>query len=128
MKPVKAILFEPVGCLAEFPAAPFEEIASRVLCRESNPARSGSRSYWHVLSLIETSHWAQAEVFELQAVAAASVYEDVTPAFAELRSIHVDLALASSLSRAAVTHFIDRAGLRGFFSAVWDRETAGGVG
>src|SRR5215467_2581832 len=113
MKPVKAILFEPVGCLAEFPAGPFEEIAARVFGLQKDSARSGSRSYWHLLSLMQMSAWARAEIFELQAVAAATVYEDVVPALSELKSMHVDLVLASSLSRAAVTHFLDRAGLRG---------------
>lgn len=128
MKPVKAILFEPVGCLAEFPAEPFEELAACVFGRKKNPARSGSRSYWHLLSLLESSAWAQAEPFELQAVAAASVYEDVAPALSELKSMNVQLVLASSLSRAAVTHFLDRAALNVFFSSSWDRERSGGVG
>ena len=76
---------------------------------------------------MQTSGWAQAEVLELQAVAAASVYEDVVPALRELRSMQVRLVLASSLSGAAIAQFLNRSALRDFFTSVWDRETAGGI-
>ena len=128
MQEVEGILFEPVGCLAEFPAEPFNEIAARVFGRKKKPSRSGSRSYWHLLNLIETAGGTlndrEAEALELEAVAAASIYEDVGPALAELEAMGIRLILASSLATSAVERFAEKCGR---FSAVWSRETAGGV-
>ena len=42
-----------------------------------------------------------AEALEVQAVDAASIYEDVAPALAELRSMGIRLIVATSLSRKA---------------------------
>jgi len=128
MQAVEAILFEPVGCLAEFPAEPFNQIATRVFGRKKKPSRSGSRSYWHLLNLIEAAGGRldsrEAEALEVEAVAAAILYEDVQPALAELDAMGIRLILASSLSTMAVGRFVERcAG----FSATWSRETAGGV-
>lgn len=128
MQAVEAILFEPVGCLAEFPAEPFNEIASRVFGRKKKPSRSGSRSYWHLLNLIGAAggklEGREVEALELEAVAAASVFEDVPPALAELGAMGIRLILASSLSAVAVARFVEKCG---GFSASWSRETAGGV-
>ena len=128
MQAVEAILFEPVGCLAEFPAEPFTEIATLVFGRKKKPSRSGSRSYWHLLNLIESAggklEGREIEALEQEAVAAASLYEDVQPALAELDAMGVRLILASSLSTVAVGHFIEKCP---GFSAIWSRETAGGV-
>lgn len=134
MLPVEAILIEPVGCLAEFPAEPFLEIAARVFNRKRKLSRSGSRSYWHLLNLIGAadrkfteSENHLIELLELQAVNAATVYEDVLPALSELQATGVAMFIASSLSSAAITRFLARSSTAGFFSAVSTRDTAGGV-
>ncbi len=127
MQPVEAILFEPVGCLAEFPAEPFNEIAARLFGRKRKPSRSASRSYWHLLNLMEaagTFDAGEAEALELEAVEAASVYEDVAPALAELNALGVRVVLASSLSQRAVARFAEKCP---GFPSVWSRDTAGGV-
>ena len=122
-------MLEPVGCLAEFPAEPFHEIAVRFfgLARKKPQSKSGSRSYWHLLNLMETSKQAHEQIvaLELQAVEEASVYEDVAPAIAELRGMGVKLAMASSLSHAALTQFAEKAGLTEL--PAWSRDRAGGV-
>ena len=65
MQLIEAILLEPVGCLAEFPAAPFHEIAARLFvrkfARQKPSSQSGSRSYWHLLNRMEGSDQAQEE-------------------------------------------------------------------
>lgn len=134
MQAIGGILFEPVGCLAEFPPGPFLEIASRLFGRERKPSQSGSRSYWHVVNLMQSASkrldQAQrqvAETLEVQAVDAANVYEDVLPALSALKSMNIDLLIASSLSGAAVARFLDRYSLNQFFSAVWSRDNAGGI-
>ena len=138
MNRIQAILFEPVGCLAEFPAAPFHEIAAgffdpRKRARPHPPSQSGSRSYWHLLNLIEAADPLQIEAnraaiesLEIQAVATAAVYEDVVPALSELQAMGIHLLLASSLSTHAVSHFL-QGPLRDCFSAIWDRDTSGGI-
>src|SRR5438105_6117390 len=102
MQAIEAILFEPVGCLAEFPAEPFNEIAGR----RKNASRSGSRSYWHLLNLMEASGGKTDEKIEIEAVDGASLYEDVIPALSALKAMGVKLFIASSLSNAAVTRFL----------------------
>ena len=132
MQPVEAILFEPVGCLAEFPAEPFNEIAARLVGgnagRKRKPSRSGSRSYWHLLNLFEVSGQELSDPaitsFELQAVDGAGVYEDVPPAVAELQAMRIRLILASSLSAPAVARFLEKCP---HFSEVWNRDSAGGI-
>jgi hypothetical protein len=52
MQPIEAILFEPVGCLAEFPADEFNAIAERVLGHPPTSSKSGSEAYWYVLDLM----------------------------------------------------------------------------
>src|SRR5262245_31945645 len=110
MKNIEAVLLEPVGCLAEFPPEPFHEIAVRFLGRRGKASKSGSRSYWHLLTLmeakaLESEDKAQAQALEVEAASAASIYEDVVPALAELKAMGVHLWIASSLSAAAVSHF-----------------------
>ena len=128
MRPVEAIIFDPVGCLAEFPADPFLEIAAHLYGRKKKPARSASRAYWHLLNLMEAADALQSiESLELEAVAAATVYEDVLPALTELQSMGVQLLIASSLSHLAITLFLQKAAAARFFSAVWTRTNSGGV-
>jgi beta-phosphoglucomutase-like phosphatase (HAD superfamily) len=132
MQAIEGILFEPVGCLAEFPADPFHEIAVRLFGGRKKTSKSGSRSYWHLLNLIEErklgpSEREMVEALEVQAVDGANVYEDVVPALSELKAIGVRLLLTSSLSSAAIARFLDRSIPRDYFAAVWSRDNAGGV-
>ncbi len=128
MQPIRAIIVEPVGCLAEFTSDPFLEIAARLYGRKKKPARSGSRAYWHLLNLMEASDELDAiQSLELEAVRAAAIYEDVIPALTELRAMGVQLLIASSLSDAAIDSFLRRSGAASFFSAVWTRTNARGV-
>jgi phosphoglycolate phosphatase-like HAD superfamily hydrolase len=134
MQAIEGILFEPVGCLAEFPSGPFLDIASRLFGRKAKPSNSGSRAYWHLLNLMESAgrelgapERELVEALELQAVAAASPYEDVAPALSQLTAIGVKLFITSSLSGAATKHFLDRHSLNGFFSGVWNRDNAAGI-
>lgn len=134
MECIEGILFEPVGCLAEFPSEPFHEIAVRFFDRKGKASASASRSYWHLLNLmgaaakpLDEEERAAVEALELQAVTAASVYEDVTPALAELKSMGIQLIIASSLCNVAITAFLERNSLDKFFSGVWNRDTAAGL-
>ena len=128
MQSIEGLLLEPVGCLAEFPSAPFHEIAVSLFGRKGKASQSGSRSYWHLLKLIgEKSSSALAEALEIEAVNAASIYEDTVPALAELKAMGVHLSIASSLSGAATTRFLERHSLGGFFTGVWNRDNAGGI-
>jgi phosphoglycolate phosphatase-like HAD superfamily hydrolase len=134
MQSIEGVLFEPVGCLAEFPSEPFLELAVHLFGRKKKTSQSGSRSYWYLLNLIhaanqrlDDSQRRLAEALEMQAVDAASAYEDVLPALSELKAMGVHLLIASSLSGVAVTRFLERNRLNQFFSAVWSRDNAGGV-
>jgi phosphoglycolate phosphatase-like HAD superfamily hydrolase len=134
MRTIQGILLEPVGCLAEFPSGPFHEIAVRLFGRKGKASKSGSRSYWHLLNLMEAAQKpldagerAFVEALEVEAVDGASVYEDVVPALAELKTMGIQLFIASSLSGIAVTRFLERGSLSEFFSGVWNRDNAGGI-
>jgi phosphoglycolate phosphatase-like HAD superfamily hydrolase len=134
MQIIEGVLFEPVGCLAEFPPEPFHQIAARLFGRRKKPSASGSRSYWHLLNLMQAANRTldesqkyMVEGLEVQAVDAASAYEDVVPALAELKSMGIPLIIASSLSHTAITRFLERYSLHEFLSAVWSRDKAGGV-
>jgi phosphoglycolate phosphatase-like HAD superfamily hydrolase len=134
MQTIEALLLEPVGCLAEFPSAPFHEIAVRLFGRKRKAGSSASQAYWYLLNLIEASKKpfdaekkSVAEELEVEAVDAASIYEDVAPALAELKSMGIRLFVASSLSRRAASRFIERNALGEFFSGVRTRDDAGGV-
>lgn len=128
MQAIEGLLFEPVGCLAEFPSAPFREIAVSLFGRKGNASPSGSRSYWHLLNLMgETPPSPLAEALEIEAVNASSVYEDTVPALRELKAMGVHLSIASSLSDAATSRFLEKHSLGGFFAGVWNRDNAGGI-
>jgi phosphoglycolate phosphatase-like HAD superfamily hydrolase len=134
MRAIKAVLFEPVGCLAEFPPEPFNELAERLFNFSDDPGETGSEAYWRLLELLGESgntlkqgDAAIAEGLELQAVEGAHLYEDVVSALAELKAMNITLLIASSLSAAAVNRFIDKFSLDGFFSGVWTRDNAGDV-
>jgi beta-phosphoglucomutase-like phosphatase (HAD superfamily) len=134
MQTIEGLLLEPVGCLAEFPSGPFHEIAVRLFGRKGKASQSGSRSYWHLLNLMEAAETPfdrerrlVAEALETDAVAGASVYEDVLPVLAELRTMGIRLLIASSLSRAATLSFLERGSLGAFFSGVWTRDDVHGI-
>jgi beta-phosphoglucomutase-like phosphatase (HAD superfamily) len=127
MQTIDALLLEPVGCLAEFPSAPFHEIAVQFFGRKGKASPSGSRSYWHLLNLMQAAEIPRAvEALESEAVAGASIYEDVLPVLAELRNMGIRLLIATSLSRAAAMSFLERHALGEFFSGVWTRDDAAG--
>jgi beta-phosphoglucomutase-like phosphatase (HAD superfamily) len=126
MQSIKCLLLEPVGCLAEFPAAPFHEIAVRLFDWKGKASPSGSRSYWHLLSLAGEGSSPLAEALEIDAVNSATIYEDTVPALTELNAMGVHLSIASSLSNAAITRFLEKNSLAGFFNDVWNRDNAGG--
>jgi len=125
MEQLKAILFEPVGCLAEFPPKPFHQIAVNLYGRKGKASRSGSRSYWHLLNLMEASGGSGLEALEVQAVDEASIYEDVTAALSELKAMGVRCFLVSSLSSAAIERFLEKCPHE--FDAVWTRNNSGGI-
>jgi beta-phosphoglucomutase-like phosphatase (HAD superfamily) len=127
MQTIRGILFDPVGCLAEFAAEPFLEIAAQLSGRKRQTSRSGSRSYWHLLNLMQTTGEDLPEPLEVEAAERASLYEDVTPALHELKAMDIQLFITSSLSRAAIERFMEKNCLREYFSSVWDRDSAKGI-
>jgi phosphoglycolate phosphatase-like HAD superfamily hydrolase len=133
MQTIEGLLLDPVGCLAEFPSGPFHEIAVRFFGRKGKASQSGSRSYWHMLNLMQAAETTgregrkAVEELEAEAVAGALIYEDVLPVLAELKTMGVRLVIATSLSRAAATSFVERWSLGDFLSGVWTRDDAGGV-
>jgi beta-phosphoglucomutase-like phosphatase (HAD superfamily) len=128
MLPIETILFELVGCLAEYEPEPFQEIAALLFGRRRQPSKSGSRSYWHLLNLMEAAgETCMIEALEMEAVAGASLYEDVLPALSELRSLGVKLLIASSLSAAVTTCFLKAHGLMDFFAEIRTRDNSGGI-
>src|SRR5579859_1790091 len=126
MLPIKGILFEPVGCLAEFPPEPFLEIAARFSGRKQ-ASKSGSRAYWHLLNLMQSPAGHSPDALEIEAVEHATLYDDVVPALAELKAMNIQLLIASSLSKAAITRFLDKGALRDYFASVWTRDDATGI-
>jgi len=134
MQEIKGLLLEPVGCLAEFPSGPFHEIAVRFFGRKGKASPSASRSYWHLLNLMEAAEepldagqQRTVEALEMEAVNGASVYEDVAPVLAELKSMGVRLVIASSLTNSAVKLFVERASLGEYLSVTKSRDDAGGI-
>lgn len=132
MQSIKAVLFEPVGCLAEFSAQEFDSAAAQLFAADTTPAVSGSQAYWRLLDLIGRNAaspeiLARLQPFELRAVEQAELYEDVRPALEALRALGVAAHLASSLSRAAVTRFVERHALSDLFTRIVSRDEAGGV-
>src|SRR5687768_5377545 len=134
MLTIEGVLLEPVGCLAEFGAKEFNEIAAKVLGKKKKVTKSGSDAYWQLISAMQDSNkeWTKAEKrtaeeLEIKAVDSAQVYEDVVPALSQLKSMGTKLLIASSLSAAAIERFLERASLKEFFSGVWSRDNSGGV-
>jgi len=131
---ISAILFDPVGSLAEFPPSPFEAIATEVFGRALPAGLSGSQAYWDVLNLLETrdrplnaEERATIEGYELKAVVQADAYDDVAPALSELHSLGITLIAATSLSDVALVRFLERSSLHQAFADRWGRDTAGGI-
>ncbi len=114
-------MFEPVGCLAEFPPEPFHEIAVRLYGKRGKASRSASRSYWHLLNLGGDT----IEALEVQAADGAVIYDDVLPALAELKAMGVKLCIASSLSQTAITRFLAKCPHQ--FDGIWSRDNADGI-
>lgn len=109
-------------------------MAVRLFGPKGKSNSSASRSYWRLLNLIDSvktpldvEKKSLAETLEVEAVDAATIYEDVVPALAELKSMGMRLFVATSLSRRAAARFIERNSLGGFFSGVCTRDDAGGV-
>ena len=133
MQLIQAILLDPVGSLAEFPAQPFEAIAVHLTGRGLPAGISGSQAYWDVLDLLDprgplpAQDRAFVESWEMRAVERASLYEDAAPALAELDALGMTLIVASSLSAAAVDGFLTRFSLRDVFANCSSRDSAGGV-
>ncbi len=134
MEKIRALLLEPVGCLAEFPPEPFHEIAVRFWGRKGKSSPSASRNYWHLLNLMESSgallteaQVEAIEALECAAVAGSSLYEDVRSVFAELKPMGIRICIATSLSREAATRFLVRNSLAEFCDGVTTRDDAGGV-
>jgi phosphoglycolate phosphatase-like HAD superfamily hydrolase len=128
MQPIEAVLFEPVGCLAEFPSEPFQEIAAQLFHRRKQPSKSGSCAYWHLLNFMEAAgETGMAPALELQAVDEASLYEDVPPALIEIKAMGVKPIVASSLSNSAISRFLEKHRLGGFFDLICGRDNSGGI-
>jgi beta-phosphoglucomutase-like phosphatase (HAD superfamily) len=140
---VDAVLFDPVGALADFPPGPFQAAAAHVF--PSSPmadAQSvgegtvgGSAAYWDLLDLLascdrplQAAEQRTIDAAELDAVEGAFLYDDAGPALVELAGLGVRLIVTSSLSERALSRFLDRAALNGLFHERWSRDTAGGVG
>lgn len=128
MQTIKGILFEPVGCLAEFAPEPFLEIAAQLSGRPKKTSKSGSRSYWHLLNVMKpATHTAAIEALELEAVEQSNRYDDVIPALSELTAMGIQLVIASSLSNIAIARFLEKNSLREHFFPVCTRDTAKGI-
>jgi beta-phosphoglucomutase-like phosphatase (HAD superfamily) len=134
VKAVQAILLDPVGTLAEFPAGPFQAVAARVFARSRSAEAQGSHAYWDLLDLMAAhdrpllpDELAIIESGELEAVAGALVYDDAGPALGEVAGLGVRPIVASSLSERALSRFLDRAALGALFHERWSRDMAGGV-
>jgi beta-phosphoglucomutase-like phosphatase (HAD superfamily) len=135
---IQAVLFEPVGCLAEFAATDFDAAAVELFAAADaateDSAVPGSRAYWRLMGLIEPRYdnlaaplAARLEEREVAAVDRAELYEDVRPSLEKLRDAGTGAYLVSSLSRTAIARFLDRFSLAGLFAGVIAREDAEGV-
>ena len=112
---IDAILFDPVGTLAEFPG--------------------GSTVYWDRVAALESrqkslpdEERARLSQIEIEAVEQAMIYDDAASALHELALLGVRLIAASSLSELALNRFLERASLDDRFHDRWSRDRAGGVG
>jgi beta-phosphoglucomutase-like phosphatase (HAD superfamily) len=129
---IKAVLFEPVGCLAEFRPDEFNSAAADLFGASPDPEATGSQAYWRLLGLmaqraVATGSLLRLEQLELRAVEQADLYEDSRPALEELKSLGVAAVLVSSLSRPAVARFIERHALADLLAGSITRNEAGGV-
>jgi FMN phosphatase YigB (HAD superfamily) len=129
---IKAVLFEPVGCLAEFRAQEFNSAAADLFDASPDSDLTGSQAYWGLLGLMEQREISadgllRLEAFELRAVEQADLYEDVRPSLEALKSLGVATILVSSLSRGAVARFIAMHALADLFAGCVTRDEAGGI-
>jgi FMN phosphatase YigB (HAD superfamily) len=129
---IKALLIDPVGCLAEFRPDEFNSAAADLFSADENPEANGSQAYWRLLGLmaerpVPAESLARLQELELRAVEHADLYEDVHPALAAVGSLGVAVFMVSSLSRPAVAHFIARHGLADLLAGAVTRDEAGGV-
>jgi beta-phosphoglucomutase-like phosphatase (HAD superfamily) len=129
---IKAVLLEPVGCLAEFRAEEFNSAAADLFGASRDSEATGSQAYWRLLGLMEqrtlaTESLLRLEQLELRAVDHADLYEDVRSSLEELKSLGVAAFLVSSLSRSAMARFIERHALADLLSGSTTRDEAGGV-
>jgi phosphoglycolate phosphatase-like HAD superfamily hydrolase len=129
---IKAVLFEPVGCLAEFRPDEFNGAAADLFGARPDLAATGSQAYWGLLGLmtqraLPTEDLLRLEAFELRAVEHADLYEDVRPALEALKSLGVATLLVTSLSRRATARFIDRHALADLIAGCVTRDEAGGI-
>jgi beta-phosphoglucomutase-like phosphatase (HAD superfamily) len=129
---IKAVLLEPVGCLAEFRADEFDSAASDLFGANPDPAATGSQAYWRLLGLMEqralsTESLLRLEELELRAIGHADLYEDVCSSLEELKALGVAAVLVSSLSRPAIARFIERHALADLLAGAITRDEAGGV-
>lgn len=134
MDTIAAVMFEPVGCLAEFRAEEFDVAARELFAATEDMSTTGSQAYWRLLGRIDqggdavaAQNLARLEELELAAVEQAELYEDVGPSLDKLRTTGVSAYLVSSLSRRAVARFIERFSLADLFVGTVAREEAQGV-
>jgi FMN phosphatase YigB (HAD superfamily) len=134
MDSIKAVLFEPVGCLAEFSAEDFNDAAADLFGVSPDPAATGSQAYWRLLGLMEQRQdaitiegWVRLQELEIRAIVQAALYEDVRASLEELKTLGVAAYLASSLSPLAVADFLERHGFADLFVGRITRTEAGGV-
>jgi beta-phosphoglucomutase-like phosphatase (HAD superfamily) len=130
---IAAVLLEPVGCLAEFRAEPFNAAAADLFGAGGDALTSGSQAYWRLIGRIAqqgeipAAKRSRLEAIELEAVNTADLYPDVAPALAALRDLGAATMLVSSLSRPALDRFIARFSLAELVAGVVARDEAGGV-
>jgi phosphoglycolate phosphatase-like HAD superfamily hydrolase len=131
---IAAVMFEPVGCLAEFPAEEFDAARRELFAAPEEPAANGSLAYWRLLAtldqagtLLPAAALTRLEELELAAVERADLYEDVFPALERLKATGVNAHLVSSLSHRALARFVERFSLADRFGMTVARDDAGGV-
>ena len=88
---IKAVLFDPVGCLAEFRPDEFNSAAADLFGANQLPASTGSQAYWRLLGLmgqrqdaISIEGSVRLLELELRAVVQAELYEDVRPSLEDV--------------------------------------------
>jgi beta-phosphoglucomutase-like phosphatase (HAD superfamily) len=131
---IKAVLLEPVGCLAEFRAEEFNRAVADLFAPAGDAPATGSLAYWRLMGLAaprydslvppDRARW---QAIELEAVEHADLYPDVRACLDELAQLGVAALMASSLSQAAVDRFIDRFSLSGLLAGAVTRNAAQGV-